>query len=389
MRRMSGHAASRRALLLAVQPAGDHFAPWIRAHADDVDWAWVVHTAEAHKLLALLAARLAGTGLDDCLDAALRRRLTLARAETAQRAAAAERTLATIAAAFGDAGLPFFVVKGSVLSHQVYGDRLLRRFVDVDIVVHPTDVPRAEARLAALGYRSGGAEGLLAVRPSGAAEQARALTLTRAFEQRHLAAHSWYAPLASDLLPVDLHWHVSPSRLRVDAARLWEQTVAVEIGGTTLRTFTPAATVIHLAAHAATCLLNGFRLLHLVDVGWAATHFADDAAATWQLAERWRIAPYLALVLGTVERLLQVDLALTAAPGAPRHAWPRIAAAQAETFLFDAASLGRRSPAGRLWRELAWGVAVGCTRRNLGVVGDAALARARFKYFRRRQRPHA
>ena len=117
--------------------------------------------------------------------------------------------------------------------------------------------------------------------------------------------------------------HVSPARLRVEAARLWEQTAPIEIGGTTVRTFTPAATLIHLAAHAAACLLNGFRLLHLVDVAWAATHFAEHAAATWQLADEWRVAPYLARVLAAAEQLFEVDLAVAAASSAPRapRAW--------------------------------------------------------------------
>lgn len=386
---MTVDAASRRALRLALRPDGSAFAAWARDHAGTVDWSWVLRTAEAHKLAALLAARLAGVGGDAPLDAALRRRLFLAGAEAAQRAARAERTLATVAAAFDDGGLPFFVVKGSVLARQVYGDPRLRRFADVDIVVRHADLPRAEALLAGLGYRPCGAEGLLATRLASDAERARAQALTRGFDRRHLAAHTWCAAPARDLLSIDLHWHVSPVRLRVDEARLWEQTVAVDVAGTAVRTFTPAATLIHLAAHATTCLLNGFRLLHLVDVAWAATRFADQAAATWQLAAEWRVAPHLAQVLAMAERLLEIDLPLAAAPGAPRHARPWAKAASAETFLLDAANLAQRSVASRLWRELAWSIAMGCVRRNVAVVCAASLARARFRYFRWRERQPA
>jgi len=63
------------------------------------------------------------------------------------------------------------------------------------------------------------------------------------------------------------------------------------------------------------------------------------------------------------------------------------AAATVATFLLDAASPARRSSAARLWRELAWCVAVGCVRRNVSVVCAASLTRARFKFFRWRQRP--
>ena len=338
---MSDDAANRQALRLAVRPDGSAFAAWARAHAGAVDWPWVLGAAEAHKLAALLAARLAGAGIDTSLDARLRRRLFMARVEAARRAGMAERTLATVAAALDAGDLPFFVVKGSVLARQVYGDPHLRRFADVDVVVRHADVPRAEALLAQLGYRAGGAEGLLATRLTGDAEHARAQVLTRDFDRRHLAAHTWYAP---------------------------------------------AAMLIHLAAHATTCLLNGFRLLHLVDVAWAATRFADQAAATWQLAAEWRVAPHLAQVLAMAERLLEIELPLDAGPGAPRPARPWSEAATTEAFLLDAAHLARRSPASRLWREAVWSVAMGCVRRNVTVVCAASLARARFRTFRRQQR---
>jgi hypothetical protein len=386
---MTGDAASRRALWLALRPDGGDFAAWARARASAVHWPWVLRNAEAHKLAPLLAARLAEAGVDASLDAGLRRRLFLARAEAAQRAATAERTLAVVAAACADAGVPFFVVKGSVLAHQVYGDPHLRRFADVDVVVHRADVPRAETALAALGYQPGGVAGLLAARPATDAERARAQALTREFDRRHLAAHTWGAPPGTDLLSIDLHWHVSPARLRVDERHVWEQTVPITLAGTAARTLTPAATIIHLAAHAATCLLNGFRLLHLVDVAWAATRFADQGAATWALAARWRVAPFLAQVLAIAERLLASELPLAAAPGAPRPSRPWIAAATSETFLLDAAALARRPLAARLWREAAWSVTTGSVRRNVGVVCAASLARARFRCFRWRQQRRA
>lgn len=383
---MSGDAASRRALRLAARPDGAAFAAWARDRAGAIDWAGVLRTAESHKLAALLAARLAGAGVDGSLDPGLRRRLFLARVEAAQRAAKAERTLAAVAAAFDADELPFFVVKGSILAHQVYGAPHLRRFADVDVVVRHADVPRAEAALARIGFQPGGIEGLLATRPAGDAERAHALALTRQFDRRHLGAHTWHAPPGGARLSIDLHWHVAPARLRVDEAALWAQTVPVAVADTTVRTFTPAATVIHLAAHATTCLLNGFRLLHLVDVGWAATRFADQAEATWQLARAWRVAPDLAQVLAMVERLLEIDLPLATAPGAARPARRWASGATAETVLFDAAGLAQRPPAEYLWRELTWSVAMGCVRRNVTVAGAAALARARFRAFRRRQR---
>jgi hypothetical protein len=372
-------------LRLALRPAGDGFADWAPAHHDAVDWGRTLDCAEAHKLAPLLAARLEACGIDSQLDAALRRRLFAVRVEAARHAEMAERTLAEIAATFDAAQLPYFVVKGSVVAHQVYGDAHLRRFADVDAVVRQADVARAEAALAQIGYRAGADTQLLDAAPADATERARAIALSRRFETRQLAAFGLTAPPGGQLFAVDLHWHVTPTRLRVSEAELWAQTTPVQIGDTTLLTFTPAATLIHLAAHATTCLLNGFRLLHLIDVAWAATRFADHAAATWQLAERWRVDAHLALVLDTAARLLETDLPLAASHRATRQL-PWVAMATRDTFLLAATTLPQRSAGARLWRELLWCVAMRCVRRNVAVVVAAAWARTRFRLFRWRHR---
>jgi SAM-dependent methyltransferase len=89
-------AASRRALRLAVRPDGAAFADWAGA-ADEVDWDWVVRTARAHKLWALVAARLSTTGVDVAVGGDLPQRVAAARTEAARRGAMSERTLAAVA----------------------------------------------------------------------------------------------------------------------------------------------------------------------------------------------------------------------------------------------------------------------------------------------------
>ena len=112
-------------------PDGAAFADWAGA-ADEVDWDWVVRTARAHKLWALVAARLSASGVDVAVGGDLPQRVAAVRTEAARRGAMSERTLAAVADAFAAARLPFYVVKGSVLAHRVYGDPHLRRFADVD-----------------------------------------------------------------------------------------------------------------------------------------------------------------------------------------------------------------------------------------------------------------
>lgn len=311
------------------------------------------------------------------------RELALIRLETARRAAAAERTLARLGEAFAAAALPFFVVKGSILAHQVYGDPRRRRFADVDVVVRRGDVARAERALRALGYRPGGVETILAARPRSAAERRLALRLTRRFEARHLGAFTWQAPRGGELLPVDLHWQLAPDRLPRDEDRLWQQTVPLTVAGAPLLTLGPAATLLHLAAHATTCLLNGFRLLHLADVGWAAHRFAEHGAAVWALAEQWRLTSHLAMVFALVEERLGIEVPI--ARGGPRR---RAAAPSlvSEAMLVDVPDLAALPAHRRVGPELSWAVGTHCLRRSVRIATATAIARTRFRLGRRRLR---
>lgn len=365
----------RLPLLLSLRPDGSEFARWVQAHGAAADWGWLLRRAEQHKVAALLAERLAGCDL----DRAVLRRLAIIRLEATRRAAAAERTLARLGEAFAAAALPFFVVKGSVLAHQIYGDPRRRRFADVDVVVHRADVAQAERTLRALGHRPGGFAAIVAARPRTATQRHLASGLTRRFEARHLGAFTWQAPAGGGLLSVDLHWQLSPDRLPRDEDRLWQQTVPLTVAGTPVLTLGPAATVLHLAAHATTCLLNGFRLLHLADVGWAAHHFAAHSAAVWALAEQWRLTSHLATVFALVEERL--GIAVPMADSGPRRRAPALVS---EAMLVEVPDLAALPAYRRIGPELSWAIGMRCLRRSVRISTAAAIARLRFRLHRRR-----
>jgi hypothetical protein len=380
------HAHERRGIIAALHPEAQRFADWAAVHAAAADWPWMVQTAQAHKVAALLAARVETCGAAEPIGAAPLAALRAVRDEAATRAVASQHTLAQLTARFGAAGVPFFVVKGSLLSQDVYRDVRLRRFFDVDIVVHAADVACAEAALRQLDYRPGGVEEILAAPPQQPAERQRAYVLARRFQAQQLLAYAWYAP-SSALLAVDLHWHVAPARLHVAEAALWAETQAARVGDVDVLTFTPAATLIHLAVHATTALLSGFRLMHLCDVGWAARRYAADVDAMWALADRWRVRDHVLLVFETVERVLQIELPFAVPARAPRRVARRsIAIATAEPFLFDAPRHKRLPLARRLRPELHWSIAMRSLRRNVAVIGAVTLARLRLALFRWRRR---
>ncbi len=118
--------------------------------------------------------------------------------------------------------------KGYVLAEEVYGDLSARVFGDCDILVRPEAIERAMTVLAALGYRSGSALPVAALKEAG----------------EH--AVSMGAP---DKIPVDLHWCLADLIPMERNALVWEGSEPAgpdALGG---RRLSPELTVLHLAAH--------------------------------------------------------------------------------------------------------------------------------------------
>ena len=378
-------AASVHALMTALRPDAEPFERWVTTHGDRVDWPWVLDRAVAHKVAALVAARLDSCRRTLALSPDVRKRLGRIQQESAQHTDVARRTLIRLDEEFRRDGIPFLVVKGSVLAEHVYCDPRIRRFVDVDIVVPREAVARAEARLRSLGYRLGQADELLAARPSRAGERATAEALTRRFYERFHYELPFDAPRDGRWLPVDLHWHIAPaSRLRAPAERLWEQTAVLTVAHTQITTLNPLATVIYLAVHATTCSLSGFRLLHLCDAAWAMTRFADQCGELWDLARAWGCATHLASVLETVERVLGVPIpaVLRDAPHRRVPFTPLFRSAVTETFLVEAGRDAGWSRWERIRAEAVWNLAMRCLRWNLMRSLRVRLTRLHWKVLR-------
>lgn len=371
-------ALSRRALLLSLRPDASALASAITPQVDRVDWDWVVACAKAHKVAALLAARLETSGLSALLGPDMRAQLNTIRDDAVARAAMAERTLELLAEHLGRAAVPFLVIKGSILAHHVYRQPNLRRFADVDVVVRQEHVARAEDVLRAIGYREGGAEEILAARPKGETERSAALALSRRFEARVVQAYTWYAPSDGRLLCIDLHWHVARGALQISSAQLWERAAPTTVAHTHLTTLDPSATLIHLAMHATTCLLGNFRLLHLCDVAWAATRFADQETAVWQLARAWRVEAPLTFAFQLVEQTLGIPVPV-ARPVITRS---RRSVVVRDSFMLASPQLKNQAGPVRLWRELVWGWAMRCLRWNVWVMIGVSFARAQWQLFR-------
>jgi hypothetical protein len=148
--------ASRAALELVLACAHTGWDGLRRARLDallrgPVDWDAVTRVARAHGLVPLVERQLANVALP-----AVPRRLLEALREqcrvTTRRNLLLMAELLRLLEDFGRAGVPVVPFKGPVLAMTVYGDLGLREFFDLDLLLRPSDVPRAREVLRARGY---------------------------------------------------------------------------------------------------------------------------------------------------------------------------------------------------------------------------------------------
>ena len=380
----SARAITRHALITALNPDSSAFERYLARHGEIIDWPWLLERAAAHKVAALVAARVEESGLTAQLDPAIQRQLQAARQSARRNAQQALYTLREISPLFDRAGVPFAVLKGVVLAEHVYQALDLRSFVDTDLVVPPDAVAPAEAVLRSLGYRLGQIRPLLGRLPDGAIELRVAEEVTRRFYERFHYELPLVPADGRERMAVDLHWRIAPgSHLRATAEQLWQQTEETVIAGETIRTLNRPATLVHLAVHAATCSLPGFKLLPLCDIAWAVSRFGDDYEHVWELAREWEAQAQLAAVLHLVERVLRVPLPETLLRSRPPLAWrPGFADVATEEFLVD----HRRAdlPAWQRTRaELEWNLAMRCLRHN--VLRNLGVRLARLQWHLRRR----
>ncbi|HJQ02112.1 MAG TPA: nucleotidyltransferase family protein [Jatrophihabitans sp.] len=192
------------------------------------------------------------------------------------------------------AGVRWLVLKGPALAHSVYPRPDLRHYVDLDLLVAPTDFERVLAELEAAGY--------------------------------HLVDRNW--PLLARERPgelrlrsprgvlLDLHWSIfndATRRASFDAptADLLDRSRVLAAGFPAL---SAADQLVHVGLHAA--LSGANRLGWLLDAHLAAGATGDgpsddrpDWPAVLAAAGRIGAGPSLAVVLGRTSRLLSTAVA--------------------------------------------------------------------------------
>jgi hypothetical protein len=264
-----------------------------------IDWVRLRALAHYHRVQALVYTRLAAhTDLVPSLH-------LIAMADDFRVSAARNLHLTgeliTIAKAFAEARIPVLPHKGPLLAQTAYGDLAMRQFVDLDLLIHPADLPRSITVLAGLGY----------------------------FPQSDLA---WLSPgtllkwtgevpyTSPEGTGVDLHWRLTPSHytVQLDPEILWQNNISVRMAGSDVSSIGSEALLLLLAVHGAKHCWESIGWL--ADVAWllrASPNF--DWQLAMELASKSNCRLPLLLAASLVENVFQVALPeLPVDPAVPR-----------------------------------------------------------------------
>lgn len=311
----------------------------------------IARWAEAEGVSALLVVALERAAVT--LPTAVAAALGDTAARVAQRAARLADDRRRLAEALRGVGVPWRPLKGAWLADHAYGSRAQRPMADTDLWVDRADLSRADAALAALGYRRASASWKHVVyrRPGEGVVDARG---EHADNPRPVEIHPWLGEglrgvtfdigrAAGAVPPVDAAWP--------DAATM----------------------MLHVAAHATVdAVARRLRLLALVDVAVLAARLDGEA---WRRAGERAQSPSAARFVWPALALAKRDLdaevpaaVLAALAGGVRPAlrdWvdasdidavSRWAAADVRRSLVDVPRvwpIGWRE-AGTVWRHIVW-----------------------------------
>jgi putative nucleotidyltransferase-like protein len=200
--------------------------------ARELDWGLAVRMAAWHSLAPLLYRALAS--FPDRVPVE-----TLADLRRSFRANAIRNTYLTselirIAGLLKERGVNPVAFKGPVLAHAIYGDVSLRQFVDLDILVRPSDLAMTRELLSAQGYTS-------VFSDLGADE----LSFFQCYEETF--------DKEDGIVCIDVHWQMNPQYFAyaLDGDALWRRTIQMELQGTTVTALATPDLLLHLCVHGA------------------------------------------------------------------------------------------------------------------------------------------
>jgi hypothetical protein len=184
------------------------------------------------------------------------------------------------------------VLKGAHLAEVVYGNIALRTMIDLDLLVHKSDLARTAASLLELGYSFHGCHDIDAC----------------CRKHHHLPA--FVRPGATC---IEVHWAISPptSPFTIDVAGLWERARPSVIAGTETLVLSTEDLLLHLCIHAShnhegfvlglrpICDVSATILRHRHEIDWERLRIR---------AREWGVGNCVCLTLRLARELLHVPV---------------------------------------------------------------------------------
>lgn len=253
----------------------------------EIAWEKVLVRATRHGISALLYRHLRGGSCPASVELALEAAGRAARLQVLRQRAEALRLLAALA----QAGIDVIPLKGLALREGYYPDQGLRPSGDLDLVLRPEDIPRAQGILQGFGFE-----------PNESELPAEWYELSRF---HHVVPYR----LPGRGVQIELHGSLFERDLGVtaDMEGIWERSRCGEIGGQPVRWLSSEDMLLHLAVHvcASSRFMTGLR--HLVDLEVVAQYDRDtlDWATVRERCTDWQARDYVYLSLRTTAELLR------------------------------------------------------------------------------------
>ena len=259
------------------------------AGSSEVEWDYLFNLARRHAVIPLLYLQLAHEGAD-LVPRAFLAKLKRQYQENYARNIILTDELCRLIELFRENGIDAIPYKGPALALFAYGDLGLRRFVDLDVIVKKSDVPRARDLLFQEGY---------------------SLTSSLAPAQQDLLLRTQHnLQFARDQRRVllELHWEVAPHLFAssVQENELWQNLTTISINDCEANALTAEDLLFSLCVHGSRHLWE--RLGWICDVAEIIARHELDWGALLQRAAATDSERMLLLGLYLAQKLLQANL---------------------------------------------------------------------------------